>query len=335
MRAITEEIRVFEFPNVIVTITREIDDMDTATPTDDVVTVTRTEDYGFEASKVHIMVRPLKPTTATDWDTYVSGEATIGWAEAPLNEITQDGTIENLLDEVMLSSGDVEATWARSGDTIYAEEIVREVSSVVRPNVVRRTIITQTLDGETSLTHERIVDGELVHSFTVEPYEDPDTGDILVKIVRDDGGYAIVRERGNRAGAPRIVEYYSIDDVLVMIAEERRVFATGTMESTRTFYGPDGEVTGTRVVNYSVNYMEGDEDSVQVTRTVGGRTRIVTITESGEVYVVTMGGETYQIRVVDANTVEFLDNGGSVYMTAVRTADGAWQITMGGETVTV
>lgn len=334
-RAITEDTRVFEFPNVTVTITRQVDDMDTSTPTDDVVTVTRTEDYGFEADRIRILVRPLKPTTSAEWDSYSVGETVHGWAEDPVNSITQNGTIENLLGDVGISSGEVEATWAREGEVIFAEQIVRETSNVVRPNVVHRSIVSQTVDGETSITREREVDGEVVHSFTVEPYEDPDTGDILTKIVRDDGGYAIVRQRGNRAGTPRIVEYYNTDDVLVMIVEERSVFAAGTVESTRTFYGPDGEVTGTRVVTYSINYMEGEEDSVQVTRTVNGRTRIVTITESGEVYVVTMGGESYRIQVVDADTVEFLDDEDNVYMTAERTAEGAWEITGGGETVIV
>ena len=74
---------------------------------------------------------------------------------------------------------------------------------------------------------------------------------------------------------------------------------------------------------------------MQITRTVDGRTRIVTITESGDVYVVTMGGESYLMRVVDASTVEFLDDAGNVIMTAERTPDGAWQITIGGEVVVV
>ena len=88
-------------------------------------------------------------------------------------------------------------------------------------------------------------------------------------------------------------------------------------------------------MTYSINYMEGEEDAVQITRTVNGRTRVITITESGDVYIVTMGGETYRMRVVDADTVEFLDDAGNVIMTAERTVDGAWQITTGGEAVIV
>jgi len=335
VRAVTEDTQVFEFPDVTVTVTRMIDDKDTATPTDDVVTVTRTEDYGFEADRIHVLVRPLKPTTASEWDSYMAGEDTIGWMVDPLDSITQTGTIENLLDDVMISGGTVQATWARGGDVIYAEQIVRETSNVVHPNVIHRSILVQTADGETSLTREQVVDGEVVHTFTVEPYEDPETGDLLVRIVRDDGSYAIVRQRGNRLGSPRIVEYYTADDVLVVIVEDRASFATGTIESTRTFYGPDGEATRVRVVTYSINYMEGDEDAVQITRTVDGRTRILTITESGDVYIVAMGGETYRVRVVDGDTVEFLDDDGNVSMTAERTHDGGWLITIGGESVAV
>ncbi len=335
VRAVTSDTVVWEFPNVTITITREIDDQDTPTPTDDVMIVTRELDYGFEANKVHILVRPLRPTTDSEWDSYVDGDTTSGWTVDPMNTIVQDGTIEKLLGDVQLSSGDVEATWARVGDTIFAEQIIKEMSNMVHPNVVHRTIITQAIDGETSLVREREVDGIVVHSFTVEPYVDPDTGEILTRIVRDDGSYAIVRARGDRVGEPRVVDYYNAEDLLLMRTEEVRSFPTGTMVSTRTYYGPDGEVTDTRVVTYSINYIEGDEDSVQITRTVNGRTRIVTITESGEVYVVMMGGETYLMRVVDANTVEFLDDAGNVIMTAERTPEGAWQITIGGEVVVV
>jgi len=335
VRAVTSDTNVWEFPNVTITITREIDDQDTPSPTDDIVTVTRELDYGFEANKVHVLVRPLRPTTDPDWDSYVDGEGTNGWTVDPADKIVQSGTIENLLGSVQLSGGDVEATWARVGDTIIAEQIVREMSNLVHPNVVRRTIITQTADGETTLVCEREVDGVVVHSFTVEPYVDPDTGEILTRIVRDDGSFAIVRTRGDRLGEARIVDYYNADGLLLMRAEEVRSFATGTIVSTRTYYGPDGEVTDTRVVTYSINYIEGDEDAVQITRTVDGRTRIVTITESGDVYVVIMGGETYLMRVVNANKVKFLDDAGNVIMTAERAADGAWQITIGGEMVVV
>jgi len=323
VRAVTSDTNVWEFPNVTITITREIDDQDTPTPTDDIVTVTRELDYGFEAIKVHVLVRPLRPTTDPDWDSYVDGEGTSGWTVDPADKIVQSGTMENLLGSVQLSGGDVEATWARVGDTIFAEQIVREMSNLVHPNVVRRTIITQTADGETTLVREREVDGVVVHSFTVEPYVDPDTGEILTRIVRDDGSFAIVRARGDRLGEARIVDYYNADGLLLMRTEEVRSFATGTIVSTRKYYGPDGEITDTRVVTYSINYIEGDEDAVQITRTVDGRTRIVTITESGEVYVVIMGGETYLMRVVNANKVEFLDDAGNVIMTAERTADGA------------
>lgn len=326
VRAITGDTVVWEFPDVTVTITRQIDDNDTVTPTDDVVTVTREFDYGFEANRIHVLVRPLRPTTDPDWDTYADGSGTSGWAVDPLDKIVQDGTVDNLLGDVSISDGTVEATWARVGSTIYAEQIVRELSNVVHPNVVNRTIITQTADGETTLVREREVDGTVVHSFTVEPWSDPETGLTLTKIVRDDGSYAIVRARGDRVGDPRIVDYYTTDDVLLMRVEETRALPVGTIVSTRTYYDPAGTVTGTKTVTYSINYVEGDEDSVQITRTVDGRTRIVTITESGDVYVVTMGGATYLMQVVDADTVQFLDDAGNVVMTAERTPEGGWQI---------
>jgi hypothetical protein len=335
VRAITSDTTVWEFPDVTITVTREIDDQDTTTTTDDVMTVTREYDYGFEANKVHILVRPLRPTTDPEWDSYATGDGTAGWDVDPVLKIVQTGTIENLLDDVGLSDGDVQATWARVGDTIFAEEIVKELSNEVRPNVVHRTIITQSVDGETSLVREREVDGVVVHSFTVETYVDPDTGETFTRIVRDDGSYAVIRARGDRLGEPRIIDFYSADDLLLMRVVEVRSFGTGTITSTRTLYGPDGEVTDTHVVTYSINYIEGEEDSVQITRTVDGRTRIVTITESGAVYVVIMNGETYLMRVIDNNTVEFLDDAGNVVMTAEHTVDGDWQISIGGEVTTV
>ena len=335
-RAISTETVVREYPNVTYTVTRELDDRDTPNdPTDDVLTVTRTADYGFEANAVHVLVRPLRPTTDPAWDSYDIGNGTEGWNEIPLDAILQSGTVENSLDNVMISSGTVEARWRLSGTGIYAEEIVREMSTVVRPNVVRRTIITQTSDGTTTLTREREVDGTVVHAYSVEPYVDPDTGDVHVRITRDDGSYAVVRERGNRLGDPRIVDYYTADDVLVMTVEEVRSGPRGQMTSTRTHYDADGKVIGTRVVTYTVNYVDGDdEDSVQITRSVNGRSRTVTITESGEVYIVTVRGETHRVRVVNADTVEFIDAAGTIYMTAERTAEGGWLITTAdGQTV--
>ena len=335
IRAVTSDTTVWEFPDVTITITRAVDDQDTLTPTDDIMTVTREFDYGFEANRVHILVRPLRPTTDIEWDSYATGDGTSGWSIDPLDTIVQDGVMENLLGDVQLAGGDVEATWARVGDTIFAEQIIREMSNLVHPNVVHRTIITQTVAGETLLLREREVDGVVVHSFTVEPYVDPDTGETLTRIIRDDGSYAIVRARGDRIGEPRIVDYYNAENLLLMRTEEVRSLPTGTIVSTRTYYGPGGEIADTRTVTYSINYIEGEEDSVQITRTVEGRTRIVTITESGDVYVVIMGGESYLMRVVDASTVEFLDDAGNVIMTAERTPDGAWQITIGGEVVVV
>jgi hypothetical protein len=335
VRAVTSDTKVWEYPDVTITITRELDDQDTPTPTDDTLTVTRELDYGFEANKVHVLVRPLRPTTDPEWDSYMDGDGSSGWTVDPTDQILQDGTIAILLGDVQLSGGEVEATWARVGDIIFAEQIIKEMSNVVHPNVVHRTIITQTVDGETSLLREREVDGIVVHSFTVEPYVDPDTGETLPRITRDDGGYAIVRARGDRLGGPRIVDYYNAEDLLLMRMEEIRSFPIGTMVSTRTYFGPDGEITGIRTVTYSVNYIEGDEDSVQITRTVNGRTRVVTITESGDVYVVVMNGESYLMRVVDASTVEFLDDAGNVIMIAERSPDGSWQITIGGEVVIV
>ena len=78
VRAVTSDTNVWEFPNVTITITREIDDQDTPTPTDDIVTVTRELDYGFEANKVHVLVRLLRPTTDAEWDSY-DRLMKIGW----------------------------------------------------------------------------------------------------------------------------------------------------------------------------------------------------------------------------------------------------------------
>lgn len=242
VRAVTSDTKVWEYPDVTITITRELDDQDTPTPTDDTLTVTREFDYGFEANRVHVLVRPLRPTTDPEWDSYMDGDGSSGWTVDPTDQILQDGTIAILLGDVQLSGGEVEATWARVGEIIFAEQIIKEMSNVVHPNVVHQTIITQTVGGETSLLREREVDGIVVHSFTVEPYVDPDTGEALARITRDDGSYAIVRARGDRLGGPRIVHYYNPDDLLLMRMEETRSFPIGTMVSTRTYFGPDGEI---------------------------------------------------------------------------------------------
>lgn len=335
-RAITTETVVREYPNVTFTVTRELDDGDTPDdPTDDVLTVTRVADYGFEANAVQVLVRPLRPTADPAWDSFDPGTGPEGWNVDPFDVIVQDGTVENSLDSVTISNGTIQATWRLAGANVYAEEIVREMTSVVRPNLVRRTIIEQAADGTTTLTREREVDGVVVHTYTVEPFEDPETGDVFVRITREDGSYAVVRERGNRLGDPRVVDSYSADDVLVMTVEEVRSGPRGEMTSTRTFYDGNGAVIGTRVVTYSVSYLDGsDEDAVRITRSVNGRTRTVEITESGDVYLVTVRGTTYRVRSVNATTVEFLDDAGNAYMTAERAADGGWIITTAdGQTV--
>lgn len=313
---------VFEYPLGTLTITREHDDNDTPTdPTDDVITVTRELDFGFEANRVDVLVRPLRPTTDPAWQAL--------WDTAPVDQIVQDGTVDHYIEVVLMAHGDVEATWAYLADVVYPEQIVREVSHVTRPNVVHRTIVFGSATGEVSVQKEKIVDGVVVHTFVVEPYIDPVTGQTVMRIVRDDGSYAIVRS----SRSPRVIEYYNSDDDLVVVVEERRSPGTGTMVSTRTFYDATGAVTNVKTVTFSLNYRQGEEDSVQITRTAEGRTRVITITESGDVYVVDMRGQVYTVRVVDGSTVEFLDSDGNSFRTASRTADGGWQVATGSETV--
>jgi hypothetical protein len=326
-RTITEDEIVREYPNVTVTITRSLNDNDTPNDeTDDVLTVTRSADYGFDVPYVQVLVRPLRPDApGTEWDSFDGG--TNGWTVVPVDQIDQSGTVERFVGNVMMADGTIDATWVWSGSFIYAGEIVKEMSDVVRPNIVRRTIIEQDASGNTSLTREREVDGVVVHTYTVEPWTDPDDGLTYRRVVRDDGSYAVIRANGNRAGDPRVVDYYTPDDVLFMSVEEVRSGARGMMTSTRTFYDANGDITDVRTVEYAIRYTDSDDDEVQITRTANGRTRTITITESGDVYLVTVNGDRYEIRVVDANTVEFLDGSGSVYMTAERNADGSWTIT--------
>ena len=333
-RAVTTETEVFEYANVTVTVTRSLDDGDTATPIDDVLTVTRVRDYGFEASYVEEVVRPLRPTTALEWNSFDVGNGPEGWNEPTVNRIDQTGSVERSLDAVRYASGTLEATWALvpADGTVYAERITKEITDLVRSNRVRRTIITQTENGESTLVREREVDGTVVDRYTVGVYVDPDTGDEYPKVVRDDGGYAVILSRGNRAGNPRIVEYYTSDDVLVAEFTETRNAGSGVMVSTRTYYDAEGEVIGQHTVSYTINYRRGDEDSVTITRVAAGRQRTVEITESGEVYLVTVRGTEYRLRVKDATTVEFLDDGGSVFMTATQNGDGSWTLVSGGET---
>jgi hypothetical protein len=336
-RAITEDTEVLEYANVTVTVTRSLDDKDTATPTDDVLTVTRRRDYGFEADYIEVLVRPLKPTADATWNSFDNGTGANGWSEPVFNRIDHSGTVERSLDAVQYASGTVAATWALvpANNTVYAETIVKEMTDVVRPDLVRRTTITQAETGDSTMTREREVDGTVVESYTVGTWTDPDTAIEYPMIIRQDGGYAVIIARGNRNGDPRIVQYYSDDDTLVAEVTETRSAANGAMVSVRTSYDETGAVTGQHTVSYSINYRRGDEDSVAMTRIAGGRQRTVTITESGEVYMVTVRGQVYRVRVSDRSTVEFLDSRGSVYMTAGQNPDGSWTIASGGESRTL
>ena len=132
-----------------------------------------------------------------------------------------------------------------------------------------------------------------------------------------------------------MVDVYSAEGVLLVTVEETAVAATGKVSSTRTFYDAQGKVTDVRTVTWTVNYMEDDEDRVQITRTADGRTRTVTITESGEVFVLEIRNEEYRMQVVDARTVIFVDDAGATYMTAEQTPDGSWQVSHGGDVVTI
>ncbi len=335
LRAVTTVTLTREYPNVTYTITRETDDQDTTTPTDDVITVTREADYGNGMVLVNEIVRPPRPGVSSDWDSFDNGSGLEGWTEVPLDQISQEGSESRRIGSVELASGDISAVWMREVDTIYASQIVKEMTRVSQPDVVRRTTITQDSAGESSLTRERLVDGAVVESFTVEPIEDPDSGEIWTQITRSDGSYAVVREEGNRRGDPRIVYYYNADGVLLFSVEEVNQAFTGEIVSTRTFYDEDGEIVDTREVRYQVTYMEGDEDAVEITRTAAGRTRTLTITESGDVYNIVIRGDTYRVRLADDGSVEFLDGAGNVYMVAEQNPDGSWTITIGGESTVV
>ena len=330
-RAITEESQIFEYAERTVTVTRSLDDQETATPTDDVLTVTRRTDYGFEADSIEVVVRPLRPTTDPVWTSYDLGDGVQGWGEPVMNQIDQSGTVERLLDSVQLASGTIEATWSLvpATELIYAQRIVKETSDSVRTDLIRRTTITQTASGESSLLRERVVDGSVVHSYTVGTYKDPDTGTEFPMVVRDDGSFAVIRAGGNRAGEPRIADHFNSDGVRVARVVETRSAGTGVMVSTRTFYDAGGSVTGTHTVTYSINYRRGEEDSVTITRVAGGRQRTVTITESGDVYLATIRGTSYRIRVVGVTTVEFIDDNGAVFMSAEQQADGSWTVVNG------
>lgn len=333
-RALSESDVTIEFQGFTLIIKHTRDDNDTPSdPTDDQVTVERLFDFN-EADRYDILVRPRRPTTDSAWDTL--------WAADPEDQIVQstpeDQPIEHKVGEiagiddtagieaaVTVSTGNATVTWMREIDTVWAYQIVQENTRVTDPNLIhRRTVLRETADSDRSLTFEKEVDGEIIHSFVVEQWTDPEDGLEYTRIVRDDGGYAVIREKKN----PRIVDYYSAEDVRFMRSSETNNRSARMREVTRTWYDEEGNEIGSTTVEFALTYEDG---VATISRSTGGRTRQVQITEEGEVYVVSWRGNEYRIVFEDPYTMIFVDDDGDEIARAERTEDGRWRIVRDGD----
>jgi hypothetical protein len=303
--SVSEEVHILP-DGTVVTIIRTIDDQDTPTPEDDIVTVTR----GFSiwdgaAERVERIVRPRPPEA--DWS---------GW-EA--DHLTQSGTTETFVEGVLVRSGAIQATWRRDGSEVFLERIVRESFRIDRTGTLTRIVIEIDEEGSQVKTTYRVrlegSDEVVVHSFVHEEIEEE--GETFTKITREDGYYLIVRSARN----PRVIDHYSPEGVRTARQTEIR---TGLeLAVAWEFYDPDGNITGTRHVQMEFHFL-GDE--VLITKRFGGgHTAVIRIQELENGYRITRRGETYTVRF-SANEIRLYDSNDALVATVIFQEDGSWLV---------
>lgn len=308
-KTLFEDTLVKTLPNgTVVTIEWILDDNDTPTDTeDDTLQVTRTHETWAGFSKVERISRPVKPEP--EWT---------GWVD---NVLTQIADIEVFVEGVKIMTGTMEATWNLVGSDVVLTAIEKEITRLDRNGTIVRTSITFDADGLQSKTQVRVRvagDGEIiVHSFTFEEFEED--GEIYVKIIRDDGSYAIVRNRID----PRITEYYTSDDVLWAIVTETRNPEIQGHEIERQIFDEEGNLIDTRTVTVTYRF-QGDE--VVVVKTFeDGRELTVRIMEDENGYTVQRGRFTYQV-VFTEDGVEIYDEDGNLLGIVVFLDDGTAKV---------
>ncbi|GEM_PF-5083062 len=295
----------------VVTIVEVIDDKNTPSdPTDDMVTVTRSYDIWGGNEKEEKIVRPLKPKSS--WDVWDAN-----------NQYEQTGiTIESFINNVKVSTGTMDITWRKSGDQVSVAKIVKETQAVGRNGAINRVVIEVDENGLQKKTRYRIkVTGEgevVVHSFTYEEYIGDD-GNTYMKIIRDDGSYAIVISKKN----PRIVEYYTGEGILRMKVTETRDSTTGDLSVVKEIYDNEGNLVRTRNLTFSFEFVG---DTVIVTKTFdNGRKVVMTVEESDNGFTVNRNGFVYNVAFQGSDIV-ISDEKGNLIATVKINEDGTWTV---------
>ncbi len=291
----------------VVTWVRIIDDKDTPDdPEDDTVTVTRTYNiWAGEFEKIEKIVRPRKPEA--------------GWRLWVDDRLVQEGTSKEFIDGVKVKEGTLTVTWKRCGDEVSVEEVIKESYRPDRSGGIVRIVITVDDQGLNTRTKYRIRltrDGEVVvHSFTYEEFIED--GQVYVKIIRDDGYYAIVRNPLD----PRITEYYTPDGILLAIVTETRSGRTLYVE--KEFFDETGNLIATRRVRIEFRFLG---DQVVITKTFdNGRTGTIIIEEEENGYTVNRNGFIYRVTFIE-HGVEIHDGNGNLIATVIFNDDGTWTI---------
>lgn len=291
----------------VVTWVRVIDDKDTPDdPEDDTVTVTRTYDiWAGEFEKIEKIVRPRKPEA--------------GWILWVNDRLVQEGTFKEFIDGVKVKEGTLTVTWKRCGDEVSVEEVIKESYRPDRSGGIVRIVITVDDQGLHTRTKYRIrltIDGEVVvHSFTYEEFIEG--SQVYIKIIRDDGYYAIVRNPLD----PRITEYYTPDGILLVIVTETRSGRILYVE--KEFFDETGNLIATRHVRIEFRFLG---DQVVITKTFdNGRTGTIIIEEEENGYTVNRNGFIYRVTFIEQG-VEIRDGNGNLIATVIFNDDGTWTI---------
>lgn len=300
----------------IVTITRLHDDRDTPSdPTDDLLTVTRSFELWEGATKIHQIERPLRPDHTAVW----------GWVASAvpgISELAQAGTVEVFVEGIKIKSGTVDITWRRddASDDVWVYQVDTELIGIGPGAAITRTVITVEAGLQTKTVYRiRVENGTdiVVHSFTFEEFDD--NGEILTKIIRDDGWYVIVREKR----APRILEHYDPDDVMRLRSVTERDPVTGRRTTIREHYDADGNLVAVRELQIRIQFLG---DQIIVTKTFDtGRTVDVILTETDNGYRITRSSFTYLVVFTDEG-VELYTEDGALIGTVIFLADGDYRV---------
>jgi hypothetical protein len=299
----TETEDILRDDGIWVHVERVLDDKDTVTTEDDVLTVTRTVEASDGYEWTEILVRPLRPElTWSGWDVE--------------NKLVQTAKSERFLEGVKFAEVNYTVTWENNGTEIYLLELEREKTKVDRTTSLVRTVTSY--DPVTELKSTVIYrirlsgsDEVIVEEYTVEQVELSD-GSIEERIVRDDGAYMTVEKDGSSV----IRRFYSAEEVLRRKDVEVR---TGSgIDIYTVFFNEDGDVVGER--NTDLKYYV-DGDTIVLKRTVNDRTTVSRVTPTENGYILEKNGREIEV-VIDGNVFEFYGANGDFIGAAEILEDG-------------